>query len=63
LAYLKATSEPAGISDVIIERVYFFLTNCERITLDQGVSCFAEAVACTQAVLAKFETPWARCVD
>jgi hypothetical protein len=26
-------------------------------TLDQGVSCFSEAVACNQAVLAKLETP------
>jgi hypothetical protein len=32
-------------------------------TLDQGVSCFSEAVACNQAVLAKLEPPWARCVD
>jgi hypothetical protein len=26
-------------------------------TLDQGVSCFSEAVACNQAVLRKLETP------
>jgi hypothetical protein len=26
-------------------------------TLDQGVSCFSEAVACNQAVLGKLETP------
>jgi hypothetical protein len=44
---------------VVIFGLYFRVL----VTLDQGVSCFAEAVACTQAVLAKLETPWARCVD
>ena len=32
-------------------------------TLDQGVSCFSEAVACNQAVLGKLETPWALYVN
>jgi hypothetical protein len=44
-------------------RVVVYGRSQSRYTLDQGVSCFSEAVACNQAVLGKLETPWARCVN